>query len=626
MIININNPPLHAVAISRQGENEFRAIEIDVSAWLAEYPDGKISVIYCRPDGELYPVIVNAAESPIIWRPTATDTAAAGKGAIEVRIQIGDVLGKSCTIEANVLGALGAPGDTPAAPAPDWAQQVAEDAESAAAAAEKAEAASTHMPQIGASKTWLVWDANKGEYVDTGVSAAGEKGDDGDPGKAPIIGSNGNWYEWDDASGAYTDTGKPSRGEKGNTGAEGADGADGRDGITPTIGENGNWYLGDTDTGKPSRGETGPAGADGRDGADGQPGADGKSAYAYAVEGGYTGTEEEFAAKMAAWSGLTTAQINALDGMFKVCAFTKDNVSAEYTAFKTAFGIADSGGETEVTLTSISAVYGGGEVAVGTAVTDLTGIVVTAHYSDGTSATVTGYTLSGTIAEGENTITVIYQGKSATFTVNGIAESTGENNGWTNGVAYDIEWADGYSLDGTGTAVEDKDLSVSDFLPCQNVSRMVTSNLHTNYRLWYYDADKNYLRLSPLSYVVNLTNIETYRDAYYVRTCKRIATTNASIVPYRDDLLDADTAWEANKYYRLNWIDNHSELALCYGASALQFSNASRSFITWYDADKNEIETVIRQNVTTAVIVPNDAFYFSIENDNSGVNFWVQLS
>ena len=69
-------------------------------------------------------------------------------------------------------------------------------------------------------------------------------------------------------------------------------------GITPTIGDNGNWYLGDTDTGKPSRGETGQAGADGRDGADGQPGADGKSAYQYAVEGGYTGTKEEFAAKL----------------------------------------------------------------------------------------------------------------------------------------------------------------------------------------------------------------------------------------------------------------------------------------------------------------------------------------
>lgn len=42
-------------------------------------------------------------------------------------------------------------------------------------------------------------------------------------------------------------------------------------------------------------------------------------------------------------SGLTTAQINALDGMFKVCAFTKPDVSAEYNAFKTAFGI--GGGE-----------------------------------------------------------------------------------------------------------------------------------------------------------------------------------------------------------------------------------------------------------------------------------------
>lgn len=81
-------------------------------------------------------------------------------------------------------------------------------------------------------------------------------------------------------------------------GAAGQDGAPGQDGITPTIGDNGNWYLGDTDTGKPSRGETGQAGADGRDGADGQPGADGKSAYQYAVDGGYTGTEEAFAAKL----------------------------------------------------------------------------------------------------------------------------------------------------------------------------------------------------------------------------------------------------------------------------------------------------------------------------------------
>lgn len=81
----------------------------------------------------------------------------------------------------------------------------------------------------------------------------------------------------------------------------------------------------------------------------------------------------------------------------------------------------------EVTLTSISATYSGGDVAVGTALTALTGIVVTATYSDGSTATVTGYTLSGTIAEGSNTITVTYEGKTATFTVTGVAaEDTSE--------------------------------------------------------------------------------------------------------------------------------------------------------------------------------------------------------
>lgn len=116
------------------------------------------------------------------------------------------------------------------------------------------------------------------------------------------------------------------------------DGADGQDGVTPTIGDNGNWYLGETDTGMPSRGEkgdkgdtgaaftyadftpeqltalkgekgdkgdtgekgekgdTGETGATGAAGADG---ADGKSAYAYAQDGGYTGTKAEFAAKLA---------------------------------------------------------------------------------------------------------------------------------------------------------------------------------------------------------------------------------------------------------------------------------------------------------------------------------------
>ena len=113
----------------------------------------------------------------------------------------------------------------------------------------------------------------------------------------------------------------------------------------------------------------------------------------------------------------------------------------------------------EKTLSSISATYSGGDVAVGTAVTDLTGIVVTAHYSDGTSETVTGYTLSGTIAEGSNTVTVSYGGKTTTFTVTGVVEGGGgETEGTT--VAMTKQFSDDnvnmkwYSDGGSTTATD----------------------------------------------------------------------------------------------------------------------------------------------------------------------------
>lgn len=60
------------------------------------------------------------------------------------------------------------------------------------------------------------------------------------------------------------------------------------------------------------KGADGQPGADGKDGLDGSPGADGKSAYQYAVEGGYTGTEEAFAAKLAQELPTTLPNPNAL--------------------------------------------------------------------------------------------------------------------------------------------------------------------------------------------------------------------------------------------------------------------------------------------------------------------------
>lgn len=119
--------------------------------------------------------------------------------------------------------------------------------------------------------------------------------------------------------------------------------------------------------------------------------------------------------------GLTTAQVHALEGVLRIVKYESDPTGA-FAAFYDAFGIVAK------VLVSISATYDGGEVAVGTALTELDGITVTATYSDGSAEAVIGYTLTGEIAEGNNTITVSYGGKTATITVVGVASGDGPGN------------------------------------------------------------------------------------------------------------------------------------------------------------------------------------------------------
>jgi len=51
-------------------------------------------------------------------------------------------------------------------------------------------------------------------------------------------------------------------------------------------------------------------------------------------------------------------------------------------------------------------------------------LTVTAHYDDSSTSAVTNYTLSGTLNEGTSTVTVLYSGKTTTFTVNVAAPAT----------------------------------------------------------------------------------------------------------------------------------------------------------------------------------------------------------
>ncbi len=82
-----------------------------------------------------------------------------------------------------------------------------------------------------------------------------------------------------------------------------------------------------------------------------------------------------------------------------------------------------------VSLTSITAVYtqGSQKVYPNTDLNSLkTNLVVTGVYSDGSTTTIpaSGYTLSGTLKEGETTVTVTASGKTTTFTVNVIPAPT----------------------------------------------------------------------------------------------------------------------------------------------------------------------------------------------------------
>ena len=450
---------LDSEVLGSVGEKGAVQLEIDFSGIAQE----RIEAAYLRcrmPDGVTLEAdtISLPQEGPLVV--AVPDWAMSERGRVQMQLTL---TGADKTVRSYVWGLRVLPslevGGTPPAPVRTWLAQVQE---SVAQAQEFCEAVSrvnvtaqTLEPGAQATASGSV-STQDGLQLTLGLPTGatgpqGRDGDKGDPGAiyTPSMAEDGT-LSWSNNGGLPNPRSVNLRGSQGMPGADGKDGtdgkdgatgADGQDGTTPTIGDNGNWYIGDTDTGKPSRGEIGPAGADG------------KSAYAYAMEGGYTGTEEAFAVKLAAdipavdstltqpgqaadaktvgdalsniseelanlqTSGLTTEQVNALNGLFKIVAYTADPTSA-YSAFKVAFGL--DGGGTGVTLSSISATYSGGDVAVGTALSALTGIVVTATYSDGSTATVTGYTLSGEIAEGSNTITVTYQGKTATFIVTGM--------------------------------------------------------------------------------------------------------------------------------------------------------------------------------------------------------------
>lgn len=114
------------VFIGRRGEHHYRNIEFDISSLLEDgYPGTSLNAIYKRPDGIAYPVVTNYVDGVLTWSPSATDTLLVGVGRLEIRVNYGEVIGKSVRILTIVEDAL-VDGivEPPEPPAQEWLNQV----------------------------------------------------------------------------------------------------------------------------------------------------------------------------------------------------------------------------------------------------------------------------------------------------------------------------------------------------------------------------------------------------------------------------------------------------------------------------------------------------------------------
>lgn len=295
---------LPLIYLGRQGENLARTVEIDVGAMLEAYPGASIGLVFQRAgETELYIGATTLGGTVLSWPISAAVTANAGRGKIEVRAMLGDVLAKSVTAPTQVDVSLSGAGSTPPDPEEDWiddvlqaasdaeksaasaadsaqqAEQAVEDAKDAAAAVEAAkteavqavqeagQTASEAVSTEGTEAVQAIGQAASGavEQVQQAgtaqVQAVQQAGDekiqeiDTATAHAPQINAQtGKWQVWDADTGAYVDT---------ETNAEGPQGPQGLKGDTGATGPQGE---------KGETGKTGPQGPEGPQGATGPAG------------------------------------------------------------------------------------------------------------------------------------------------------------------------------------------------------------------------------------------------------------------------------------------------------------------------------------------------------------------
>ena len=273
---------LPSLDLGFQGENKVRTIDIDMTAWLEEYPDSKVALMVKRPDEDVYYPAGKMEGNVLLWVIDRADRQYAGRGEAQVILKgADDIELRTRVVKTKISPSLS--GTEVEAPPPyaTWVGDVLD-------AAAQAEAAVEKMPSIGENGNWYAWDAAADAYVDTGKPSrgaqgekglkgdAGERGPQGDQGETGPVGPKGDKGD-QGATGATGPQGP--KGDTGATGAQGPKGDKGDKGDTGPVGPQGD--KGDT-------GERGPKGDTGATGPQGEQGPAGKDGTGVTILGRYT--------------------------------------------------------------------------------------------------------------------------------------------------------------------------------------------------------------------------------------------------------------------------------------------------------------------------------------------------
>lgn len=229
-------------------------------------------------------------------------------------------------------------------------------------------------------------------------------------------------------------------------------------------------------------------------------------------------------------------------------------------------------------------------------------LTVTAHYDNGTTSSVTNYTLSGTLSTGTSTITVSYGGKTATFTVT-VTHATTQ---------YTITNTLTHIVNSNSATVINENLPYSGTLTADNNYVIATVTVmmgNTDITATAYNSETGAISIASVTGNVTIT-ATAVEDVGWI-----------SGVAYASDVINmGDNGYRINSsgelYESGNQNDMVSDFIPCRGASAITFPTGRLLQDMWfYDANKVFVaSSTMRDAIETPfpVPVPRDAYYVRV--------------